>query len=379
MARFELTPEQDELRRAARGVVERKLPVAHLRALRDGHDPAHLSRPLWRELADLGWAGIAIPEAHGGAGLGLVEAGLVMEELGRTLAPTPMLATAVIGAAAVAAGPDAIQLEVLPAIAAGDRLLALAFEEDRRFAPYTCRTTARHTGSGWQLVGEKTFVLDAPAADAIIVLARVGGEPDDRAGLALFLVDRRTAGLGVLPLSLVDSRGAARVRLAGVVVPDRALLGEPGQGADLLDRLLARATAALCAEMVGAADAVFATTIQYLKDRRQFGVPIGSFQALKHRAARMFGELELTRSVVRAALHAVDHAEADADLLVSAAKARASDTFVHVAAEAMQMHGGIGVTDDLDVGLYYKRAKVASLTFGSAAYHRDRFARLQGY
>ncbi len=379
MARLVLTSEQEELARAARGFVERRLPVAHLRSLRDAGEPARLSRPAWREMAELGWAGIAVDEAHGGAGLGLTEIGVVMEELGRTLAPTPMLATAVIGAAALAAGPDAVRAEHLPAVAAGERLLALAFEESHCFAPYVGRTAAVRGDGGWRLDGTKRFVLDGPAADAVIVVARVAGEAEARDGLALFLVDRGAAGLAIEPRSMVDGRGAAQVTLADVRVADSHVLGTPGQGADLLDRLLARATAALAAEMLGASDAVFATTIAYLKERRQFGVVIGSFQALKHRAAHMFCELELTRSVVRAALAALDTDAADAETLVSAAKARASDTFLLVSGEAVQMHGGIGVTDDLDVGFYYKRARVADLTFGSAGYHRDRFARLNGF
>ncbi len=380
MRRFELTPEQEELQRAARTFVEKRLPTSHLRALRDAKDPTHVSRAVWREMAALGWAGIAVDEAHGGAGLGLVELGLVMEELGRTLAPTPLLATSVIGAAALAAGGEAVRAH-LPALARGERLVALAFEEERRFAPYTCRTTARRAadGGGYVLDGEKSFVLDGPAADLLVVVARTAGGPTDRDGLTLFLVDRATAGVTVEPRAMVDSRGVAHVRLASAAVPSADILGVADHGADLLDRLLARATAALTAEMLGAADAVFRTTIDYLKQRHQFGVPIGSFQALKHRAAHMFCELELTRSVVRAALVALDRATPDAASLVSAAKARASDTFTLVAAEAIQMHGGIGVTDDLDVGLYYKRAKVAELTFGSAAYHRDSFARLHGY
>jgi alkylation response protein AidB-like acyl-CoA dehydrogenase len=380
MRKFELTPEQDELQRAARAFVEKRLPTSHLRGLRDAKDATHLSRAVWREMAQLGWAGIAVDEKHGGAGLGLVELGLVMEELGRTLAPTPLLATSVIGAAALAAGSEAVRAH-LPALAEGERLIALAFEEERRFAPYACRTTARHAihAGGWILDGEKTFVLDGPAADLLVVVARTAGDSSDREGLTLFVVDRTTAGLTVEPLSMVDSRGAARVRLANVAISSADILGEADKGADLLDRLLARATAALAAEMLGAADAVFHTTIEYLKNRHQFGVAIGSFQGLKHRAAHIFCELELTRSVVRAALVAVENGGADADALVSAAKARASDTFTLVAAEAIQMHGGIGVTDDLDVGFYYKRAKVAELTFGNAAFHRDRFAKLHGY
>jgi acyl-CoA dehydrogenase len=365
--RFELTPEQDELQRSARAFVERRLPVAHLRALRDAGDPLRLSRALWRELAALGWAGIAISDEHGGAGLGLLEQGLVMEELGRTLAPTPMLATSILGAAALAAAPPALRHAHLPAVAAGERLLALAAEESARFAPGEFATTARPApDGGWILDGAKTFVLDGPAADALIVSARTP------AGLSLFLVSRATPGLSIEPRAMVDSRACAAVTLTGVSVSADHAFGD----AALLDALVLRATAALCAEMLGGAEAAFHTTIEYLKQRHQFGVPIGSFQALKHRAAFMFCELELTRSVVRAALVAVDRGAPDAASLVHAAKARTSDTFVLVTSEAVQLHGGIGVTDDLDIGLYYKRARVCDATFGSATHHRARFGAL---
>jgi alkylation response protein AidB-like acyl-CoA dehydrogenase len=386
MATFVLTAEQEALQRAARGFVRERLPVSHLRKLRDRKDPMRLSREVWTEMAGLGWAGIAIAEQHGGAGLGLVEIGLVAEELGRTLAPTPLLATSVLGAGALAAAPEALREEVLPEVAQGQRLLALAFEERPRFALGTFATTARRAGSGWRLDGEKLHVLDGGAADQLIVAA----------GDGLFLVDRDAPGLAISPRAMVDSRAAAHVRLGGVVVPEERRVGDATSLAPLVDR----ATAVLCAEMLGGLDEVFARTIAYLKERKQFGVPIGSFQALKHRAAKMFCEVELTRSVVRAALAALDAGGADgphrgapgrlgiklsdgcslgAAALVSAAKAKASDTFLHVAEEAIQLHGGIGVTDELDIGFYLKRARVCELTFGAAAYHRDRFGRLNGY
>lgn len=365
MSTFVLTPEQEALQRAARGFVRERLPVAHLRGLRDRKDPLALSREVWHEMAGLGWAGIAIAEEHGGAGLGLVEVGLVAEELGRTLAPSPLLATSVLGAGAVATGPEALRREVLPKVADGERLLALCFEEQPRFAPDSIAATARREGDGWRLDGDKTHVLDGAAADQLVVVAREG----------LFLVDRDAAGLTISPRAMVDSRGAARVRLDGVKVPEARRLGDTAGLGELLDR----ATAVLCAEMLGGTEDVFGKTIAYLKERKQFGVPIGSFQALKHRAAHLFCEIELTRSVVRAALAALDAGRPDAAVLVSAAKAKASDTFVHVAEEAIQLHGGIGVTDELDIGFYLKRARVCELTFGAAAYHRDRFGRLSGY
>jgi alkylation response protein AidB-like acyl-CoA dehydrogenase len=359
MTTFVLTEEQHELRRAARAFARERLPVGHLRDLRDRDDPVGLSREIWRDMARLGWAGIGVAEDHGGSGLGVVEIGLVLEELGRTLAPTPLVATTVLGAGALA-GRDELR-----AVCAGQRLLAVAFEERSRFSPGAVQATARRHDGGWRLDGAKVNVLDGPAADQLIVAADEG----------VFLVDRDSPGLTVQRLARVDSRSAANVELDAVTVADDRRLG----GADLLDPVIDRATAALCAEMLGGLAEVFERTIAYLKERRQFGVPIGSFQALKHRAAHLHVEVELTRSVVRAALAALDAGDVDAPRLVSAAKARASDTYVLAANEAVQLHGGIGVTDDLDIGLFLKRARVCELTFGDAAYHRDRFARLHGY
>jgi alkylation response protein AidB-like acyl-CoA dehydrogenase len=372
---FVLSREQEEIQRAARAFVRERLPTSHLRALRDRREPAGLSREVWAEAAELGWAGILVAEELGGAGMGMVELGLILEECGRTLAPTPLLATAVLGAGVLAAAADPLRASALEAVIAGERLLALAFEERPRFAPGVIATTARRDGGGWRLDGDKVAVIDGAAADQLIVAARDGSGD----GIALFLVDRATPGLAVTPLSRVDSRSAANLALRGVVVgEDRRLVG-PGQAGALVERLLDRATAALCAEMLGGLQEAFDQTIAYLKVRKQFGVPIGSFQALKHRAALLFCEVELTRSVVRAALAALDAGRSDAAALVSAAKAKASDTYVLVANEAVQMHGGIGVTDELDIGFYLKRARVSEMTFGGAAYHRDRFGRLNGY
>jgi alkylation response protein AidB-like acyl-CoA dehydrogenase len=370
---FVLTREQEEIQRAARAFVRERLPTSHLRALRDRREPAALSRAVWAEAAELGWASILVPEELGGAGMGMVEIGLILEECGRTLAPTPLVATSVLGAGALVAAADPLRAAVLDAVGAGQRLLALALEERPRFAPGAIGTTARRDGGGWRLDGDKVNVIDGGAADQLIVAA------DDGSGIALFLVDAGAPGLTVTRLVRVDSRSAANLSLRGVVVGEDRRLVAATQAGPLLDRLLDRATAALCAEMLGGIQEAFDQTIAYLKVRKQFGVPIGSFQALKHRAALLFCEVELTRSVVRAALAALDAGRPDAPALVSAAKAKASDAYVLVANEAVQMHGGIGVTDELDIGFYLKRARVSEMTFGSAAYHRDRFARLNGY
>jgi len=377
---FVLTPDQESIRDTARRFARERAPVAHLRRLRDARDATGFSRELWREMAAMGFAGLTLPPEHGGAGLGFAELGLVAEELGRTLCPTPLLSTVILGAGAVAlGGSPAHRDEVLPAVAAGERILALAHDEGTRHARYGVRTAAERGAGGFRISGEKVFVLDGHAADAFVVVARTSDNPGDREGLTLFLVPASAPGVSATRTALVDSRGAARLRFDGVHASPDDVLGEVGRGADILDQVLDRATIALSAEMLGGLVEAFDRTVAYLKERRQFGVPIGSFQALKHRAALMFCEIELCRSVVMDALHALDEHRPDVPLSACAAKARATDAFLLVTAEAVQMHGGVGVTDELDIGLFLKRARAAEATFGGAAYQRSRFATLSGY
>jgi alkylation response protein AidB-like acyl-CoA dehydrogenase len=375
-----LTEEEESIKRVARSFVQERMPVAHLRALRDRRDPVGFSREVWKEMAALGLAGVAVPERFGGAGLGCAVLGLVLEECGRCLAPTPLVSTMVLAASAlVLGGTDAQKGAHLAAACAGERILAVAHEEGTRHARYRVKTRAERVAGGWAITGEKAMVLDGHVAEALVVVARVSGDETAREGLALFLVPRGAPGLTATRLSLIDSRNAARVRFEGVVATDADVLGEPGRGADVLDPVLDRAAALASAEMLGAALEAFDRTIAYLKTRKQFGVPIGSFQALKHRASEMFCELELSKSIVLESLRAIDEERPDASMLASAAKARLGDTLLRVANEAIQMHGGIGVTDELDVGFFLKHARVAEMTFGDAAYHRDRFARALGY
>jgi alkylation response protein AidB-like acyl-CoA dehydrogenase len=379
---FVLTEEQVSLQRAARDLAQSRLPITHLRTLRDSADATGFSRERWSEMASLGWPGIVLPEEHGGLGLGYAELGIVLQSLGRTLAPHPFLSTVVLaGTALLLGGTETQRKDLLPAIATGERILTLAHEEKTRHARHhvATRALATSTNDGFRLDGEKSFVLDAHVADAMIVAARTSGDVDAREGITLFLVKRTAPGVTTQRLRLVDSRNAARVRLAGVEVRRADVVGEIDRGADLLDPMLDRATIALCAEMLGGVEEAFDQTIAYLKTRKQFGVPIGSFQALKHRAAHMFCELELSRSIVMEALRAIDAGRADVPSLASAAKARLSDVFLLIANEAVQMHGGVGVTDELDIGFFLKRARVAQMTLGDAAHHRDRFARLNGF
>jgi acyl-CoA dehydrogenase len=332
-------------------------------------------------MAELGWAGIPFPESYGGAELGLAELAVVMEALGRTLAPEPFLSSVLLGGQALLlGGSDRQKDEWLPKLVEGEKLLALAYQEQRsRYDLRRVATRAEAEGEGWRIRGEKIQVLDGAAADALVVVARTSGEETDATGISLFLLRSDTPGLSVERQHRLDSRNAALVGLDGVAVGAEDMLGAEGQGGDLLEEVVDRATVGLCAEMLGSMVEVFERTLTYMRQREQFGVPIGSFQALKHRAAAEFIEIELCRSVVMAAARAVDEGAEDARKLVSLAKARCSDAAILVANESVQMHGGIGMTDEHDIGFYLKRARVAELTFGDAAWHRDRWARLQGY
>ncbi len=375
-----LTEEQELLKETAREFVTENAPVSQLRELRDTTDASGFSRDLWKQMAELGWAGIILPEEFGGSDLGFAELGLVMEEAGRTLAATPLLSTVVLGGSAILlGGSDAQKKDLLPAVSNGEKLLALAYQETPHHHPYRVATRAEGSKDGFCLTGEKLFVLDGHVADHLIVTARTSGADHDRDGIALFLVDAGTPGLRVRRTLMVDGRNAAKVRLDGVEVDKSRAIGRPGQGAELLDAVLDRGMVALSAEMLGTAQEAFDRTLKYLKERKQFGVPIGSFQALKHRAADLFCELELLRSIVLEALRAVDAGRPDLSKLASICKARASDTVVQAGNEGVQMHGGIGTTDEEDIGLFLKRAKVTALTFGDAPFHRDRYAELESY
>jgi alkylation response protein AidB-like acyl-CoA dehydrogenase len=375
-----LSEEQELLENTAAEFLAERSPVGHLRELRDSRDETGFSRALWKEMAELGWAGILLPEAYGGAELGLAELGVVLEQSGRTLSPYPFLSTAVFGASAlVQGGSEAQQQAILPGVASGETLLAFAFQETPRFSPYRIACSAKESGGGYALDGEKLLVLDGHVADQLIVAARTAGAAGERDGITLFLVDAAAKGVEITRTLMVDSRNAARIRFEGVALGKDAVLGEPDAGADLLDQLIERGTVALSAEMLGVIREVFDRTIAYLKTREQFGVLIGSFQALKHRAAEMFCEVELSRSIVLEALRAVDEERLHRERIVSAAKARCSDTAGLVTREGLQMHGGIGMTDEEEIGLFLKRAKAAELSLGDGSYHRERFARATAF
>ncbi|MEM1155507.1 MAG: acyl-CoA dehydrogenase, partial [Pseudomonadota bacterium] len=303
--------------------------------------------------------------------------GVVMQECGRTLTASPLLATAVLGTIAVLQGGSKEQkAAILSQVANGELLLALAHEESAHHDPYGCTVTAQKSGTEYILAGKKTFVLDGHVANKLIVVARTSGNPGDREGLTLVLVDADAPGVNVSRTWMLDSRNAANV---GFEDACGELLGHEGKGADILDKALDAGRILLSAEMLGGVEECFERTMEYLKVREQFGVPIGSFQALKHRAAQMFCEVELSKSVVLEALHALDEGSTRLAELASLAKARLNDTFHLVSSEGIQMHGGIGMTDEHEIGFFLKRSRVCEQTFGNSAYHRDRFGTVQGF
>ena len=374
-----LTEEQTMLRDAAKGWTQDSAPVGALRKLRDGGSRQPYDPATWTEMGAMGWAGVIVPEDFDGSAFGYLGLGLILEETGRNLVASPLLSTALVSASAlVLGGSDAQKAAWLPKVAAGEVVASLAIDEGSHHAPLNTELPAKERGNGYVLTGAKTFVIDGEAADLLIVAARTSGAPGDRDGITLFLVPGDAKGVTRTHLSLIDSRGAARIDFDKVEVGSDAVLGQVGKGWAILEPVLDRAYAGLAAEMLGTATAAFEITLDYIKTRTQFGQVIGTFQALQHRAAKLFTDLETTRSCVEAALEAAD-AGGDTRLLASLAKAKASEVLHLASNEMVQMHGGIGMTDEHDSGLYMKRARVAEALFGSASFHRDRYATLSGF
>lgn len=375
-----LNEEQCQLRDSAREFLVERSPVSLQRALRDRGDALGFEPALWREVAELGWTAAVFPEAYGGLAFGWQGLGSVFECAGRTLAALPLLSSVVLGGGALLGlGDEEQRQRWLPGIIDGSCRFALAMEEGGRHDPLHVSASARRDGAQWVLNGTKWFVIDGVGAQQLLVLARSEGHAGEATGLSLFVVDAGLPGVRVTPTRMVDSRNAARVELAGVHVPATALLGQAGAAWPAFDGVLDRARACLAAEALGLLREAFERTVAYMKERVQFGVPIGSFQALQHRVARLYGEIELLESGVRAAFEAIDADDAERPLLASLAKARASDLCALVLNEAVQLHGGIGVTDEFDLGLFVKRARMIQQTMGDGAFHRDRYARLRGF
>ncbi|MCR6644637.1 MAG: acyl-CoA/acyl-ACP dehydrogenase [Terricaulis sp.] len=375
-----LTEEQNLLRDAAEAWAQERSPLGALRKIRANGDGLGFDAQAFAEMAEMGWAGIVVPEEFGGADFGFHSMGVVLEQLGRTLTASPLIVSSLAAATGLKrAGSAALKQAWLPKIAAGEAIVTLAIDEGVRHNPAATELRAKKSGAGFKLSGVKRPVLFGMAAHAAIIAARTSGEPGDEAGITLFLAPTDAAKLSRAPLIEIEARGAAAYDFGGVTLGPEAVLGAVDEGGPLLERMLDCACAGLAAQMLGSASAAFEITLAYLKTRKQFGQLIGAFQALQHRASVLLGELELTRSAVESALDALDADAPETHELASLAKALAGDTFRRVAGEMIQMHGGIGMTDEHDAGLFLKRARIDDMSFGGAGYHRERYGRLAGY
>jgi alkylation response protein AidB-like acyl-CoA dehydrogenase len=363
-----LSEEQTMLRDMAREWTKKESPLAAFRKMRNGGDAKGYDPATFAAMADMGWAGIIIPERFGGSDFGWLSLGLVIEETSKTLTPSPLAASA-LAAAALAAGDSEAQKSLwLPRLANAAAIGTLAIDEGPRHAPDTIATTATRTADGWSINGTKAFVHEAHGADVAIVAAHDGDE------IALFVVALATPGVTLSTRKLTDSRSHAHINLANVAIDGDARIG----GAMLRDSVLDRARIAAAAEMLGMAAYSFQITLDYLKQRVQFGQILATFQALQHRMAALYTQIELLRSVVEAALLALDDG-GDVPALAALAKATANDVLHIVSREVIQLHGGIGMTDEYDIGFYIKRARVLENAWGSAAFHRERYAQMAGY
>lgn len=370
-----LTEEQTLLRDSARDFLAEQSPVSALRALRDQADADGFSRPLWQRFAEMGFTGMLVPEAQGGLGLGHVEAGVVMAQIGRQLCASPLLASGIVAATALRqAGNPAQQAAWLPKIARGDCIATLAVDEAAKHRPQQLATQASAEGGGWRLAGTKTMVLDGHVADLLIVAARVGER-----GTGLFLVDAKAQGVAVERTVMVDAHNAARLTLQDVQLAADALLGSAETGAAALAVTLDVGRCAAAAELIGLADEVFERTLAYLKERKQFGKTIGEFQGLQHRAATLYSDLEISRAALIKAQQALDADPAGAADAVAVAKSRAGRSATTAVQEGVQMHGGMGMTDDFEIGFFMKRARVLCELWGDSNFQLDALARRRGY
>jgi len=375
-----LNEEAGMLKDAARGFLADSAPIAQLRKLRDTDNADGFDRKTWAAMAEMGWTSVLVPEAHGGVEMGHVAAGVIAEEMGRTLTASPFLSTAIMGATALSRfGSDGQKGEWLPRIAAGEAITAIAVDEGRKHNPSKVATKAERSGNGFKLSGRKSFVAEGHVADMMIVSARTAGGEAEAEGVSLFLVPIDAAGVSVERIKTVDSRNFATVTLDGVEVTADAALGEVDGGLAALEAVLDAGRAGLSAEMSGSAQECLASTVGYLKERKQFGQIIGTFQALQHRAAHLYSEVELGKSIVLKALQTLDAAPEHAAMMVSAAKAKLGQVAQLAAQEGVQMHGGMGMTDEFDIGFFMKRIRVTEALYGDANYHAEKFARMRQY
>ncbi len=370
-----LNEDEKLLQESAEGFFIDKSPVKNLRALRDNRDETGFDKGLWQEMADMGFTGVLIDEDHGGVDMGFMAAGLIAEHMGRNLAASPFISTSVLAVTALnTAGSREQKQAWLPEIASGKALIALAVDEGRKHAPGKIEMTAERSGNGFKLNGSKAMVIDGHVADRLIVAAKTSENK-----LTLFLLDPKTKGVDIERTIMIDSRNAARVEFKDVNVTADAVLGEVDGGNDVLKSILTAGRAVISAELYGVSDAAFKITTDYIRERKQFGTEIGRFQALQHRSSHLYTELEIAKSAVLASLTALDAGDVNAEKYVKMTKAKVGQVAKLAGLEGVQMHGGVGMTDEYDIGLYLKRIRVAQELFGDTHFHMEEIARASGF
>ena len=374
-----LNEEQIFLKDSAKKFALEKTPTTHFREVRDSELEDCYDEKIWQEMVSLGWSGILVPEEYGGSNFGVAGISSILEELGRTLTPSPLFSTAVVGVSLVKHANDDLKKEILPKVVSEGLRICFALEESNHHDPLKTSCKAEKNGKTYKISGEKTFVIDGGFSDKIVIACRTSGEEGSKEGLSLFILDSGLEGLTVMPTKMVDSRNVANMKFDNVTVSEEMLIGEEGSAYEIIDSVLDISRAAISAEMLGSALQAYEITLDYLKEREQFGSKIGSFQALQHRAAIMFSELELCKSCVIESITSFDEGGNDSERLASLSKAKIGEVFHLVSNESVQMHGGIGVTDEYDIGLYLKRARVAEQIFGNSDFHKNRYAELTGY
>ena len=359
---------------AEEGAIAKQLRHWRDRECKDGFGHA-----LWKQMAEMGFTGILVGEVDGGLGMGHVEAGIVLEEIGRNLTPSPFLASSVLAASALDAGSDDLKARWLPGLIAGDSVFAVAVDEGPKHNPQRIRTRAEKSGNGFRLSGAKTFVLQGASADMLVVAARTSGSDDDAEGITLFAVPKDASGMSHEAVRLVDSSMATYTKFEGVELDGDAVIGEVDGGRAVLDSMLLAGRVGAAAEGVGVARGAMDRTVDYLKQRKQFGRLIGEFQALQHRAAHLYSEIEIARAATIKAAQLLDAGSEQAELMASVAKAKVAKAAGLAVREGVQMHGGIGMTDEYDIGLYMKRERALQEFLGDQYYHAGRVAELSGY
>ena len=374
-----LNEEQVFLKDSAKKFATEKTPTTHFREVRDSEIENCYDDKVWQEMVSLGWTGILVPEEFGGSNFGVAGISSILEELGRTLTPSPLFSTAVVGVSLIKHASDDAKKDILSKVVQEGLRLCFAIEESNHHDPLKISCEAKKEGKNFSISGEKSFVIDGGFADKVIIACRTSGEEGKKDGLSLFILDSDSKGLTITPTKMVDSRNAANMKFNNVKVSSEMLIGKEGDAYEIIESVLDISRAAISAEMLGSALQAYEITLDYLKEREQFGSKIGSFQALQHRAAIMFSELELCKSCVIESITSFDEGGNDSERLASLSKAKVGEVFHLISNESVQMHGGIGVTDEYDIGLYLKRARVAEQIFGDSNFHKNRYAELTGY